>query len=78
LVAEIKQVPVAAGVKTAETSVQVVVPAAYEKLTEPLPLPPLVVSVSGVPNDPEVDEIDNADWLALLKVKVSALLVAAL
>ncbi len=68
----------AAGVKTAETSMQVVVPAAYEKLTAPLPLPPLVVSVSGVPNEPDVDEIDNVDWLALLKVKVRVPLVAAL
>ena len=60
-VAETRQVPVAAGVRTPDASVQVVVPAAYEKLTEPLPLPPLVVRVSGVPNDPEVDDIANVD-----------------
>ena len=47
-------------------------------MTKPSPLPPLVARVIGVPNDPEVDEMDSADWLALLKVKVRALLVAAL
>jgi hypothetical protein len=31
-----------------------------------------------VPKEPEIDETDKVAWLALLKVKVSALLVAAL
>ena len=47
-------------------------------MTKPPPLPPLVARVSGVPNDPEVDEMDKADWEALLKVKVRELLVAEL
>jgi hypothetical protein len=38
----------------------------------------LVARVSGVPNDPEIDEMDSADWEALLKVKVKVELVAAL
>jgi hypothetical protein len=38
----------------------------------------LVARVSGVPNDPEVDEMDSADWEAFEKVKVKFELVALL
>ena len=47
-------------------------------MTKPPPLPPLVARVIGVPNDPEVDEMDKADCEALEKVKVKFELVAAL
>ena len=47
-------------------------------MTKPSPLPPLVARVSGFPYGAVIVVIDRADWAALLKVKVSALLVAEL
>jgi hypothetical protein len=40
------------------------------KETEPVPEPPLVVSVSGVPSVPFVDVMVSAAWFALPSVMV--------
>ena len=51
-------------------------PESTTKVTSPPDEPPEVVRVSVAPKVPEVEVIESALWLALLKVKVTVELVA--
>ena len=57
---------------------EAVPPPLTAKETAPVPEPPLVVRVSGVPKVPFVDVIESGDWLILADVTVNPVLAVPL
>jgi hypothetical protein len=53
---------------------EAVPPLSMTKETAPVPEPPLVVSVSGVPNVPLVEVMESGAWLSLAAVTVNPVL----